>query len=132
MTGLDTNVLVRYLTGDDPRQAAIAESEIEAGIARKEKFLVHPVVLCELIWVLETAYGSARAELVMVLDRILRTAQFDVPAKDVAWRALADFRKGKGDFSDYLIARSNESGGALTTLTFDKDLRKDRLFRVLA
>jgi predicted nucleic acid-binding protein len=53
VTGLDTNVLVRYLVRDEPTQAARATRELE----RDERFLIGSVVLCELVWVLEAGYG---------------------------------------------------------------------------
>lgn len=56
MTGLDTNVLLRYLLRDDPAQAVRAERELE----RDERFLVDGIVLCEVVWVLETGYSSSR------------------------------------------------------------------------
>ena len=131
MKALDTNVLVRYLTGDDPAQAAAAAREIEEAGRKGEKLVVQPLILCELVWVLETAYGVGKKELVDVLERILRTAQFEIPEKDIVWRSLADYRAGKGDFSDHLLGRRNESAGASFTVTFDRALKRNPRFRVL-
>ena len=131
MTGLDTNVLVRYLTNDDPDQSKKASAIIEGAATKGEKLLVHPVVLCELVWVLETAYGYGRSDVAATLDHILRTAQFQIPEKDTVWSAWADYRSGKGDFADYLIGRANGQLGATHTVTFDKDLKGHRQFLVL-
>jgi predicted nucleic-acid-binding protein len=131
MTGLDTNVLVRYLTHDDLDQAKKASAIIEGAATRGEKLMVHPVVLCELVWVLEAAYDYGRSEVASTLDRILRTAQFEVPDKETVWSAWADYRSGKADFADYLIGRANERLGATHTVTFDKALSGRRQFRVL-
>ena len=122
MKGLDTNVLVRYLTEDEPRQAAVAAKEIAGATKAGEKLVVQPIVLCEMVWVLESAYGVGKREILDVLERILRTAQFEIPEKDIVWRSLDDYRVGRGDFSDYLLGRWNESAGAPVTLTFDKVL----------
>jgi len=132
MRALDTNVLVRYLTQDEPKQAAIAVQEIEGAATNDEKMLIQPLVLCELVWVLETAYAFGQAEILGVLDQIVRTRQFDVSDKDTVWHALADYRHGKGDFSDYYLGRANERDGAAQTLTFDKALKGSPRFRVLA
>ena len=132
MNALDTNVLVRYLTQDDARQAAAAAAEIEGAAAKDERLRIQPLVLCELVWVLETAYGFGKTEILDVLDRILRTRQFDVADKDMVWHALAEYRHGKGDFSDYYIGRTNERDGAIPTLTFDKALKGSARFRVLS
>jgi len=129
--GLDTNVLVRYMTEDDPRQAAAAAKEIEGAGKKGEKLVVRPLVLCELAWVLESAYGIGKKELLEVFERILRTAQFEIPGKDLVWKSLADYRTGRGDFSDYLLGRWNEDEGASVTITFDKALRGTPRFHVL-
>lgn len=131
MKGLDTNVLVRYLTQDDLRQAAVASREIEGAARRGERLLIQPLALCEMVWVLESAYNVPKGQLLAVLERILRTVQFEVAEKDIVWRSLADYRAGKGDFSDYYVARSNESAGAAVTLTFDRALKRSPRFRVL-
>ena len=131
MKGLDTNILVRYLTEDDPRQAAAAVKEIEGTGKKDEKLIVQLLVLCELAWVLESAYGVGKKELLDVFERILRTAQFEIPGKDLVWRSLADYRAGRGDFSDHLLGRMNEDEGASVTVTFDKALRGTPRFHVL-
>lgn len=131
MTGLDTNVLVRYLTQDDPGQSTKASAIIEGAATKGEKLLIHPVVLCELVWVLETAYDYRRSEVAAVLDRILRTAQVQIPDKEIVWIAFADYRSGKGDFADYLIGRANGSLGAAHTVTFDQTLKGHCRFKVL-
>jgi predicted nucleic-acid-binding protein len=130
--GLDSNILVRYLTEDDPRQAAAAVKEIEGAGRKGEKLIVQPLVLCELAWVLESAYGVGKKELLDLFERILRTAQFEIPGKDLVWRSLADYRAGRGDFSDHLLGRLNEDEGASVTMTFDKALRGCPRFHVLA
>jgi predicted nucleic acid-binding protein len=69
MKGLDTNVLVRYLTQDDPKQAALAAKVFEEAAAKEEKMLLHALVFCELIWVLETAYEFAKEDILKVLEK---------------------------------------------------------------
>lgn len=128
MIGLDTNVLVRYLLRDDPVQAARAERELE----RNERFLIDSIVLCELVWVLETGYGFSRTEIAAALERILATAQFDIESKDLALAALDDFRRSAADFSDCLIGRRNRAAGAPETVTFDRNLKGLEGFRYLA
>jgi len=127
VTGLDTNVLARYLLRDEPAQAARATRELE----RDERFLIGAVVLCELVWVLETGYGFSRAEIGDALEKILATAQFEIEDKDLAQGALADFRRSAADFSDCLIGRRNRAAGAGETVTFERSLRGLEGFRLL-
>lgn len=131
MKALDTNVLVRYLTRDDEKQAAAAKRVIHEAASSGEPLLLQPIVLVELVWVLARRYEAARAEIAVALEEILVTGQFEVHDKKTLWQALDDYRSGKGDFADYYIGRANESAGAETTLTFDKALRADPRFRVI-
>ena len=78
MIGLDTNVLVRHLIQDEPRQSRVASACIENQCSREEPGFINRVVLCELVWVLESAYGFERARIAPVLESILQTAQFRV------------------------------------------------------
>jgi predicted nucleic-acid-binding protein len=131
MIGLDTNVLVRYLTHDDPAQYARAAALINAAADRGERFLVSAAVLCELSWVLGTAYAYSRDEIARALELILATAEFEVERLDDTRRALRDFRTTKADFSDALIGRINRSLGAEHTVTFDRALKAVETFRLL-
>ena len=131
MIGVDTNVLVRYLTQDDPVQYEKADAFIEAATDRGEQLVVNTVVLCELEWVLGSAYHYSRAEIARAIEQILATAQFEVERLDEARKALTDFRTTKSDFSDALIGRINRSLGAKHTMTFDRDLKAVDPFRLL-
>ena len=131
MIGLDTNVLVRYLTQDDPAQFAKAAVFIDAASEREEQFLVNTPVLCELVWVLAAVYDYSREEIAQALEQIFTTAQFEIERLDEARQALGDFRSSKADFSDALIGRINRSLGAKHTVTFDRDLKAVETFRLL-
>jgi predicted nucleic-acid-binding protein len=131
MIGLDTNVLVRYLTQDNPAQFAKAAAFIDAASEREERFLVNTPVLCELVWVLTAVYDYSREEIAEALEQIFTTAQFELERLDEARQALGDFRSSKADFSDALIGRINRSLGATHTVTFDRDLKAVETFRLL-
>ena len=131
MIGLDTNVLVRYLTQDDPAQFAKAAAFIDAASQRDEQFLVNTPVLCELVWVLAAVYDYSREEIAQALEQIFTTAQFEIERLDEARQALGDFRSSKADFSDALIGRINRSLGAKHTVTFDRHLKAVETFRLL-
>ncbi len=131
MIGLDTNVLVRYLTQDDPVQARRANAIVAAALEKGDRCRLDSVVLCELVWVLRGAYGYDKATVVDTVERILATAQFDIGNKDLVRRALEEHRLGPGDFADYLIGHANREDGCTSTATFDRRLRSSALFRVL-
>jgi predicted nucleic-acid-binding protein len=131
MIGLDTNILVRYVTQDDPDQSKKAVKEIEKGLKAGEHFFIADIVMCELVWVLESAYGYDRREIAPVLENILRTKQFRFENKDLLWKSLADYRNKKGDFADHLIGHVGHIAGCHETLTFDSALKDHPVFRVL-
>ena len=111
MTGLDTERLVRYLTQDHPAQSAAAASEIEEAARSGAKLVISPIVLCEFVWVLESAYGRSRSEVAGALDRILRTAQFDTLEKDLLWPAARGISPRSRRFRRLLSRPQAPSGG---------------------
>ena len=131
MIGLDTNLLIRYLTNDDRAQYAKAKRLIDEAVERDERLLISCVVVCEVTWVLETAYEYSRAEIADVLDRIFDTAQFEIERAPEARQALDDFRSTKVGFADALIGRINRTLGATKSMTFDRDLKALETFAVL-
>ena len=131
MIGIDTNILVRYLTQDDPDQSRKAAREIEKGLSAGHMFFIADIVMCELVWVLETAYRYARQEIVPALENILRTRQFQFENKDLLWKSLADYRNKKGNFADHLIGHAGQKAGCREIITFDAGLKNSPIFRAL-
>ncbi|MGA7981625.1 MAG: type II toxin-antitoxin system VapC family toxin [Chromatiaceae bacterium] len=130
MIGLDTNILVRYITQDEPEQAAQATRLIEASCTSTTPGRVAHIVLCELVWVLSRAYGYSKPEVVSVLDQILITAELAVENEGVAFQALDAYREGPADFSDYLLALSNRAAGCEITYSFDTRLCEHHVARL--
>ncbi|GIK26614.1 MAG: PIN domain-containing protein [Rhodocyclales bacterium] len=120
MTGLDTNVLLRYIVRDDAVQAKAASRLIEERCSKERPGHVSHVVLAELAWVLGRGYGYAKEEVVKVLAAILTSAELRVQEAAIAWAALRAFQSGQADFADYLIGAVNAERGCETTFTFDK------------
>jgi predicted nucleic-acid-binding protein len=129
--GLDTNVLVRYLTQDDPAQSRRANKLIADSAARDESLHLSTIVLCEVVWVLRGAYAASKADILRTLSRILDTAQFTIEDADACREALASYGRGQGDFSDYLLGARNRRAGCSMTMTFDRKLRRSDHFTVL-
>jgi predicted nucleic-acid-binding protein len=87
--------------------------------------------MCELVWVLETAYEYDRREIIPVLENILRTKQFRFENKDLLWKSLADYRNKKGDFANHIIGHVGHKAGGHETITFDTALKNHPVFRIL-
>ena len=131
MRGLDTNILVRYLTADEPRQCAAAERIIEQSLKDEEPLFIPAVVLCELVWVLASLYAQTKAQIAGHLEQVLGTAQFLIERDSLVRSALRSWRSGKGDFSDHLIGATAREAGCRDTVTFDRDLRNVAGFSVI-
>ena len=130
MIGLDTNVLVRYIAQDDPAQSGIANRLIEKTLSAEHPGFISTIVLCELVWVLEGAYECAHAEVVQVLDRLLRARPFVIERAEAAWQAKQMFATGKADFADCLIERTGSACGCDRTVTFDRTAARDAGMRL--
>lgn len=125
MIGLDTNVVIRYLVQDEPKQSAIATHLIEKAVADGEILWICQVTLCEIAWVLERCYSLAKSDLIQVIKQLLQTHQMRIEQDDIVWQALRDFEHLAGtDFSDCLIGRQNAFNECSFTYTFDKNAAK--------
>ncbi|HVR37924.1 MAG TPA: type II toxin-antitoxin system VapC family toxin [Thermoanaerobaculia bacterium] len=122
MIGVDTNILVRYLTQDDAEQVRVVDGIIDDAVKNGERLYVDDVVACELVWVLRGAYRFDKATIASTLDKILTTALFSFEDRDLLRSALVRYREGNGDFADYVIGTRNERAGCDHTITFDRAL----------
>ena len=131
MKGLDTNVLIRHLVQDDAAQAKRAGRFIAAECLREDPCFINRIVLCETVWVLESAYGYAREDIAGVLERIIRTHQFRIEDVQASWTALRMYRSGGADFADCLLGETNLAAGCSETVTLDKKAAKAGRLRLL-
>jgi predicted nucleic-acid-binding protein len=132
MRGLDTNVLVRYLTADDAKQTALAEKLLEQASERDQPLFIPVLVLCELVWVLARSYGQAKAQIIDVIEHILEAEQFRIEGDLIVRRSLDAFRGGKADFADYLIGEICRKAGCEDCVTFDRGLKSAAGFTLLS
>lgn len=133
MIGLDTNVLVRFITRDHPQQAESARMLFLQAEGRGERLRVSSIVLCELVWVLGgRTYGFDRHSIAAAIERLLEIPLFEVQERDLVRRALDAYRRNNGDFADYFIGEQNRAAGCSDTTTFDARLSSSDLFSVVA
>jgi predicted nucleic-acid-binding protein len=130
MIGLDTNVLVRYVAQDDPKQTPMANDLIESLTAAAPGY-VGLVSVVELVWVLTDCYALTKDQLCEVLATLLQTKEIVVSNADTVWQALRSFKEGKADFADCLIERFANEAGCDYTATFDRDAAKHCAMRLI-
>jgi len=120
MIGLDTNVLIRYIVQDDPKQREIANRFFATKISVEKPGYINAIVLCEMVWVLNRAYHYDKPVILSILKQILNTKELVVDQWDAARQALQYYEQGEGDFSDYYLAVINRLAGCRHTVTFDR------------
>ena len=119
MLGVDTNVLVRYLTRDDQPQYEKARRMIDCEIAKGEPVLVSLLVLLETEWVLRSRYEMAKADIVTAFSALLDTADLTFEDEPSVETAVYSWKDSAADFADCLIEARNRRLGCRATATFD-------------
>jgi len=119
MRAVDTNVLVRLVTRDDPKQVAAAEAFVEQGA-----WISH-LALAEATWVLSAVYGLAPREIATAVEMLLNHQDLTLQEAETVSNALAQFRKRPAlGFSDCLMLEAARRSGHLPLGTFDRNLAK--------
>jgi predicted nucleic-acid-binding protein len=131
MIGLDTNVLVRYLTQDDPVQSAKATEILERRLTPKIPGFVSVVAMVETVWVLDRAYGLTAQEIATAVERLLQVEVLAIENEQVVFTALIALRQGRGSFADALIPELGARAGCTRTLTFDQTALRLRGFKLV-
>lgn len=111
---VDTNILVRAITDDHPKQSKAAQRALESA----DLVAVALPTLCELVWVLARGYGLERREIGVALRRLIASANVAVnrPAAEAGLSVL----EAGGDFADGVIAFEGAQLGGETFVSFDK------------
>jgi predicted nucleic-acid-binding protein len=120
MIGLDTNVLIRYLTLDDAAQTAAA-IRIFNSLSVESPGYLPLVVIVELVWVLESAYSFKKNRIVDTLDALLRAQELTIERADAVRQALRRYAASRADFADCLIDRCCVEAECEYSVTFDKN-----------
>lgn len=132
MKGLDTNVLVRYLTLDDPVQSPIAIKFIESDDHLDVPLHVSVIVLCEAVWTLRSRYKYSKMQLIEVLEKLLRTREIAVENEIEVMRGTKHYRSSTAGFADCLLVALSQAKHVSPTMTFDLNASKLDGFQLLA
>lgn len=119
MIGIDTNVIVRYIVQDDPKQAKAATKLIEQVCSPENPGFLNHIVLCEIAWVLKRSYKQSKKSICQIIEQIIRTDRMVVEDIQLVWKALETFKETKADFSDCLLGQRNLQAGCEYTSTLD-------------
>lgn len=119
MIGIDTNILVRFLTRDDPVQSVVAH-RIMVGLSPDEPGYASVAVVVELAWVLQSSYAYGQVEIADAIELLLRAPALVVENEQEVAYAISDVRANGAAFTDAFIAALGAKAGCSRTLTFDK------------
>lgn len=119
MIGIDTNVLIRHLVGDDATQAERAGKLLREKCTPDDPGFVNRIVLCEVAWTLDRTYGYNREQIAGLIEALVVTRELEIEDRDQVASAIKLFRRSNIGFSDTLIAEINLARGCDGTATFD-------------
>jgi predicted nucleic-acid-binding protein len=119
MTGLDTNVIVRFLMKDEADQAALSTKAFAEFTTAAPGFVCREV-LVELVWVLQKIYRLPRTDIADAIEGLLGAREIVVDSADQVAIAADRLRKGGAGFADQMIALASQGAGCQATVTFDR------------
>ncbi|MDM8522067.1 type II toxin-antitoxin system VapC family toxin [Desulfococcaceae bacterium HSG8] len=131
MKGVDTNILIRLLTGDDEQQAKKVYKIFKEAESEKKEFFVPLVVVLELIWVLESVYEISRTEILESVSDLLLMPVLKFEHPMALQQFLCSAQGNKCELSNLLIAYAAKINNCETVLTFDKKASKFNLFEMI-
>jgi predicted nucleic-acid-binding protein len=129
LLGIDTNLLIRFVTNDDVRQAKKVKQIFNEAEQNNKSFFVSLAVTLEFFWVLESGYDLSQDDVLIALESMLGLSILEFERENELMTLLNIGKKG--DLSDQLIGIIGQSEGCFTTLTFDKKASRLEQFTLL-
>ena len=123
MISIDTNILIRFLVDDDPKQDVMAREIFKSALADGGIF-ISAFVIIETAWVLRGKKIS-RTDIHDALFDLLNTPNIFISQKGLIELALGLYINGKADFCDYVIVLDSKLHDAVNFQTFDEQLKKE-------
>jgi len=115
---IDTNVLIRHLTGDPPGQAVSATRYLE----QADELLLPDLILAEVAYVLESFYEAPRSQVAATLRSVLAFPAIRVVDGELLQRAVEVYDVDRLDFADAYLVASAEQSGVGVIASFDRSI----------
>jgi predicted nucleic-acid-binding protein len=119
---VDTNILIRHLTGDPPDQAARATRFL----ANTDELLLADLVVAEVVYVLESYYEVERLRIADVVRAIIAFVAIRVVDEDLLLRAVEVYEIDRLDFAEAYLVASAERAGVGAVASFDRSIDRVR------
>jgi predicted nucleic-acid-binding protein len=120
MIGLDTNILVRVVTNDDPSQKKRVDRLLKEKCTSTDPGFITIVTIVELVWILQSHYNYAKDQIILVINSLLSAKDLLIEHEKSVLFALEKFSKNTCDFPDILIGEICKTNQCSTAMTFDK------------
>jgi predicted nucleic-acid-binding protein len=120
MIGLDTNVILRYLLQDDPKQTRQANLIFDRQLSEQKPGFISLATVLEIVWVLRSLLKQNSSQIASHLENLLAADSLEVQNEQQVFDAAFALKRGTGEFEDALIGALNAWAGCSHTLTFDR------------
>lgn len=117
---IDTNVLIRHLTGDPPEQARRATDFLSAG---RDLWLAD-LIVAEVVYVLESVYGIDREAIAGLTRSIVSSDRLRVSDLPLLLRTIEVYERHRLGFADAYLVASAERSGVGVVVSFDKSISR--------
>jgi predicted nucleic-acid-binding protein len=131
MKAVDTNILVRFLIGDEEQQAEKVYTILKNAESERKALFVPLLVVLEMIWVLESVYEVSRTQILDAIKDILLMPIFKFDQHSALQQFVHVAPGNQYELSDLLIACSAKENGCEAVMTFDKKASKFSLFELV-
>ena len=122
---LDTNVIVRHLTGE-PSDQAEAATRFLAGA---DQLVLTDVIAAETVYVLDSVYGASRRQIATALRALIAMDAVETEHPSVLLRSIDLYQGANMDFADAYLVAYGESQGIEAVASFDKGISKAKTVR---
>jgi predicted nucleic-acid-binding protein len=120
MIGLDTNIILRYLLQDDPKQSRQANQIIDRQLSAQNPGFISLVTVLEIVWVLNSLLKRDPFQIASHIEHLLAADSLEVQNEQQVFEAAFAVKRGTGEFEDALIGALDTWAGCSRTLTLDR------------
>ena len=131
MLALDTNILVRLVTNDDPAQAQRVQEALDGELEAGRECMVAHIVLCELVWVLSRLYGYSTAQCQHTVTSLLEFVGLRFEALPTVLAAYKAWQAHGGDWANHLMGAQMQALGCDAVLTLDQRASRTQTHQLL-
>jgi len=125
---IDTNVLIRFLTADEPQHSPAAAALLAEAASGSVQLILTETTLAEVVWVLQRVYGRSRQQIAEALRGVIASDGIGGLDMETCVAAIDIYSRGSLDFTDSLLAARALVRGPKVIFSFDRDF--DRVLGV--